>query len=601
VPTIHGEEELIDFRREWTGARMLALVREHGGRLRVNWPIGVGKSHNIDAVIEAATREGNYDLVIALFPTRQLLQERRWVREPPLGVRVVSLQPRPRKRCGPDRDTEWRHFEQAGPGMLGRERICAPCPLRRDCPWPEQYGKRLRNAQVIYGTHAHLERSPNFITQLVHWAKASRALLLLDEVSFLMTSFRRRVSRDELTRFVDVLKGMTPEKQDRQHEAWLYRSELLLRAGTDDLRHTDWWMPPVHPGWALAVQHCGWQVYGKAFTFLGYALRQFGQSPLGSRERDARGNISFAALPSLGCDFVLYSGTAHPELTQFRLGADFASPFDGYRFQHPGTTWYNIASRLGTLTYFPGNADQILDFFAGLVACRLREGRRPLLVAKKRFLRFCAKAMTDRLRALGIKGARIVTGRWRAADLARPHAVPLIGYGEVGTNLFEGFDCAYCLTGYYVTEHVVNAILQDVLASDGHLPIQITTEGHPRRRVAGVVHPGHRVYDVHHLAQLALGQQEMDVVLQAVGRVRPYTRPREVITFQCADHPQLAYTREFQTLGEARQFFEVPHRRAREQQENIARIQSMKARGFTQSDIARELGVSIRTVKRYWK
>ena len=36
--------------------------------------------------------------------------------------------------------------------------------------------------------------------------------------------------------------------------------------------------------------------------------------------------------------------------------------------------------------HFPGNADQILDFFASLVSRRLSEGRRPLLIAKKRFV-----------------------------------------------------------------------------------------------------------------------------------------------------------------------------------------------------------------------
>ena len=60
------------------------------------------------------------------------------------------------------------------------------------------------------------------------------------------------------------------------------------------------------------------------------------------------------------------------------------------------------------------------------------------------------------------------------------------------------------------------------------------------------------------LAQYALDQQELDVVLQAVGRVRPYTRPREVITFQCAAHPQLDYDREFNSIEEARQFFGIP-------------------------------------------
>ena len=140
-----------------------------------------------------------------------------------------------------------------------------------------------------------------------------------------------------------------------------------------------------------------------------------------------------------------------------------------------------------------------------------------------------------------------MTAGWRRATLAAPSVIPVINYGAIGTNLFEGFDCAYCLTGYYVTEQVVNAVVQDVLAADGHIPIRIRTGGTPRRRTAEVVSATDRVYDVARLAHLALGQQELDVVIQAVGRVRPYTRPREVVTFQCSARPDGDYDREFGT------------------------------------------------------
>jgi len=164
----------------------------------------------------------------------------------------------------------------------------------------------------------------------------------------------------------------------------------------------------------------------------------------------------------------------------------------------------------------------------------------------------------------------------------------------------QDFDCAFCLTSFYITEDVMNTVLQDVLASDGHIPIKITTEGIPRRRRAGVIDPSHRAYDIHHLAQLALEQQEMNVVLQTVGRVRPYTRPREVITFQCAGHPQLTYTTEFHSIGEARKFFGITSRRTQSQLQNIEKIKVSKGKGLTQTETAAENGLSVRTVKRYW-
>jgi hypothetical protein len=577
----------------------LELLHESGGRLRINWPIGVGKSYSIDDVIEAAVRGGAYDLVIALFPTRQLVRERRWVQSPPGGVTITILQPRPRQRCGRELDAAWRHFEKAGLGALGRKQMCKQCPKRRGCPWPKQYGKKLRGSRVIYGTQALLECAPTFLAQLKRWARADHVLVVLDEVNLLMTSYRQTIHYEDLVRFVRTLKA-DPAAGYGRHEDWVYRSELLLKAPTEDLRAGDWRMPFIAPKWALAVQECGWGLYHEQFKFLAYDLQEFGRSPLDSRERDAAGNLSFAARPYMGWDFIIYSGTAHPELAAFRLGQDFASPFDGYRFEHPGTLWYNIASRLGVRCYFPANADQVLDFFAGLVARRLREGRRPLLIAKKCFVPLCRDGMTARLRDLGMTEARVITTGLTPEALAPPHVVPLISYGTIGTNLFEEFDTAYCLTGYYVNEEVVNSILQDVLASDGHIAIQITTGGRPRRRTAGVVHADDRVYDVHRLAQLALGQQEMDVVLQAVGRVRPYTRPREVVTFQCARHPHLDYTAEFSSLGEARQFFQIPDRRCRQALQRQEKIRAAREGGLTQEQAAERIAVSLSTVKRYW-
>ena len=597
---VRGETELAAFRSRWTGERVLDLLRTHAGRLLVGWPVGVGKSHNIDSVIEAAVRSGLYDLVVTLAPTRRLIGERRWIVSPPPDLKIVNLRPRPRRRCGA-LDAAWQRFERAGLGGLGREQLCATCPRRRGCYWPDQYGKGLKDAQVVFGTQAQLERAPDFIGQVERSAGARRPLVVLDEVNGLMTSFRRRVAREHLERFTEALRRLPAAQHDKYHQTWLDRCDLLQRATTADLRHPDWKMPFAAPPWALAVQAQGWADHADNFRFIAHELRQLGRSPLDSRERTAAGDLEFAAPPYAGSDVIVYSGTAHPELTRFRLGGEVASPFEGYRFAHPDTKWYNIASRLGARSYFPHNADQVLDFFAGLIARRLSEGRRPLLIAKKCFVPLCVRGLTARLRDLGLAGVRFVTTGWRRATLAAPSVIPIINYGAIGTNLFEGFDCAYCLTGYYVTEQVVNAVVQDVLAADGHIPIRIRTGGTPRRRTAEVVSATDRVYDVARLAHLALGQQELDVVIQAIGRVRPYTRPREVVTFQCSARPDGDYDREFGTLAEARAFFGIPAARTRRRDETAARVRAERARGATQAVAAEVLCVSLRTVKRYWR
>jgi hypothetical protein len=599
MPVISGPKELEDFRKQCDGKRMLNLLQKHSGRLRIDWAVGVGKSHNIDRTIEEAITSKQYDLVIALFPTRQIINERKWVESPPDGIHLVNLRPRPANSCGKDMDWRWKVFEKNGLGALGRSELCGHCLMRPECAWPMQFGKSLEGAQVILGAQAHLERTPYFLDQLARWSKSEKVLVIIDEANFIMRPYKRQIHRSKLEIFVDVLNKLRSRKWRKFHARWLYLCDLLLDAQTVDLRSHEWKFPQVFHDWSLAVQSRGYGQYGDAFFFLAFDLLHFGHSPLESRERSASGDIIFAAVPSVSMDFIIYSGTAHQEFTTFRLGNEFGSPFDNYSFIHPETSWFNIASRLGVRKYFKKNSPQILDFFAALVAKRIRERKRPLLLAKKCFCAFCAHKMETRLRELGVE-AQVVINGWQTDLLRNPNVVPLIHYGMIGTNLFQEFDCAYCLTGYYVTEEAINGILQDLFGSDMSIPLQISIEGRPCRRRAGVRNQEDRIYDLHTLAQHALNHQEMDTVLQAVGRVRPYTKPREVITFQCASHPDLEYTQEFSSIADARNYFDIPDRRSAQTELLCGQIQKARNDGLKQRDAASLLGVSIRTIKRYW-
>jgi hypothetical protein len=600
MPIISGPRKLASFRDHWTGKRMLDLLQQHNGRLRVDWAIGVGKSYNIDLTIEEAVASDCYDLVLALFPTRQIIEERRWIVEPPCHIRVVNLMPRPESSCGRIMNRRWQVFEKNGLGALGRVELCGHCLLRPDCAWPRQFGKSLRGTQVIIGAQAHLERSPYFLDHLTHWANAERVLVILDEANFIMKPFQRKLERGQLQTFVEVLDRFPSKRWDKTTEKWRYLCRLLLEAPTDDLRCHEWQMPWIYHEWSLAVQSFGYSIYGDSFSFLAFDLVHFGRSLLESRERAANGDILFAAVPSVSMDFIIYSGTAQHQFSQYRLGKEFASPFEDYVFTHPETTWFNIASRLGMRRYFEKNSAQIFDFFAELIVRRLRQGKRPLLIAKKCFCALCAQQIEKRLHALGVD-AQVAINGWQPNLLSNAKVLPLIHYGMIGTNLFEDFECAYCLTGYYVTEEAINGILQDLVGSDMKIPLRISIEGRPYRRRAGVLNRKDRIYDLHTLSQQALDHQEMDTVLQAVGRVRPYTKPREVITFQCASHPELEYTREFASIGEARNYFDILDRRSAQIEALRAQVQEARTKGLKQREAAEQLGVGLRTIQRYWK
>lgn len=600
MAVISGPKELTAFRNHWDGKRLLDLLHQYKGRLRVDWAVGVGKSFNIDSVIEEAVVSKQYDLVVALFPTRRIIEERKWVVNPPEGIKIVNLKPRPGNSCGVDMNKRWQIFEKNGLGILGRIELCGHCLYQSECHWPKQFGNSMEGTQVVFGAQAHLERSPYFLGQLAQWTKAETVLIILDEANFIMKPFGRRIEREKLQMFVDVLASIHPQRGRKTHKRWKYLCDLLLTAPTSDLRSHDWKMPWISHAWSLAVQSRGYNIHGDLFYFLAFELSHFGCSPLESRERAANGDILFAAIPSVAMEFIIYSGTAHQQFSEYRLGKEFASPFKDHSFIHPETTWFNIGSRLGARKYFLKNSSQILDFFAGLVARRLLDGKRPLLIAKKCFCTFCANQMEKRLQTLGVD-AHVAINGWHPDLLSKSKVVPLIHFGMIGTNLFQEFDCAYCLTGYYVTEGAVNSIVQDLLGSDMTIPLQISINERPCRRKAGVLNKKDRIYDVHALAQHALDHLEMDTVLQAAGRVRPYTKPREIITFQCAGHPDFDYTKEFCSLGEARQYFDIPGRRDAHTAGLCLQIKDARTKGMKQKEAAVILGVSLRTIQRYWK
>jgi hypothetical protein len=594
---INSPKKLAEFRKHWNGAKVLDLLLQYAGRLRIDWAVGVGKSHNIDGAIEEAIVSGRYDLVIALFPTRRIIEERRWVKNPPTGIKVINLKPRPDSKCGEDLNRRWKVFEKNGMGAWGRVELCGQCIYKSKCFWGQQFGDYIKGSRVIFGAQAHLERSPDFLNLVAQWAEANKVLVILDEVNFIMKSFKRRIKNQHLVDFIDIMER---EPDSEYQNRWVYLCNLLLSASNEDLGSPDWQMPWIDPDWFINIQASGYEVYGDLFHFLAYDLIQFCSSPLESRERTANGDLVFAVVPNITADFIIYSGTSHQKLSEYRLGKDFASPFEAYSFSHPETTWFNIASRLGTKMYFKKNSPQILDFFAALVAKRIREGKRPLLLAKKCFKTFCARKMEERLQKLGIDVQVVIDG-WQEDLLKNDKIVPLIHFGMIGTNLFQEFDCAYCLTGFYVNEEAIDGILQDLLESDRKIPLSISTEGRPLRRRAGVSNKKDRFYDLNTLSQLALDHQEMGTVIQAVGRVRPYTKPREVITFQCADHPDLKYTKEFNNIGEARAYFNIANRKLVNKEILIASIQNARNCGLKQRKTAEQLGVGLRTIQRYWK
>jgi hypothetical protein len=359
----------------------------------------VGKTAWMVDLIVSALASSPYDLVVVLVPRWDILRE--LVQRLPPGLPRTILTPRPRKRCG-DLDGPWVQYERQGLGSLGRAQLCGACPQRATCPWPGQYGSRLRGARLVLATQHHLTLNPAFLVHLQQQARARNVLALLDESNLLVRPVERTLRQDDLQRFLGAqeahLIGTAPPKA--LESQWLELSRLVAQAPTSDLREGTWRFPWVDTEWATGVQAQGLELFGSGFRFLGYELHHFSQSDPGGRERLPNGDVRFAALPHLGSKFVVFNGSMAKELARYRIDPNHArptllAPFAKLQFRHPGTQWFNLNSLAGAAKFFPTNAGRVLDLIATKIARNVIAGKRTLLVSRRSSFRCAASSFAS--------------------------------------------------------------------------------------------------------------------------------------------------------------------------------------------------------------
>jgi hypothetical protein len=294
MKSIRAPQELTTFRQQNSGSKIMDLLQEHGGRLLIEWQIGVGKSFNIDDTISQAIHNSIYDLIIVLAPTRRIINERRWVSSPPSDVAVKNLLPRPSKLCS-ELDEPWSSYESHNLGSLARKELCGNCLNKDDCTWLGQFGKGLAGAQVIFATQTHLERSPYFISQLKRWTGFERTLTILDEANFTIKTSVRTVSRVQLGFLQESLIILSRQSEYPPWvEKWSTYLNILLKAGPYDLECGDWTAPSLSTKATLKLQKLGHDLWGSHYSFIGYELQLLGFSFPSSREIDDQRNLCFS-------------------------------------------------------------------------------------------------------------------------------------------------------------------------------------------------------------------------------------------------------------------------------------------------------------------
>jgi hypothetical protein len=573
-------------------------------RVLGNIAVGVGKSYAADLLLNCPETYEQYDVVIYVAPELNIINERAIVNGQSISlVPFKNLNSRPSVRCGA-LGSEWAEYERQGCSAYAKANLCAKCPhfsdIQNPCKWPYQLATdHLKDVKLFFLTDQRLAETRTLIPFLKKATGAQRMLLILDEAKCLDVTHKVVLSFSELRNFHDAVKathGISPKLK----QVWLTGITTLLAA--NEGLHDDGWAFPKGMQEAASIEGTGIRLFGKKFRYLGYDIGYFACSRTHERWRDSQG-IHFISRPMLSADTLVLGAHLKTPYVAHRMGIDtIHSPFDNIRFSHSGTRFYNIKNGAGMASLFSSkeNMPRIIEFFAALIARNIAAGKTTALVSRNKFTQSCAKMLRERLLSIGLDVDFICEG-FDGLGPPDPRVIPILHYGMLGTNTFIGYETCYCLNSYYRSnDDIINA-LQENLPDPDKIALCIKQDPQKYRRMI-IDDPKHSYSGLDRLGDQYIAKLEADVVLQVVGRVRPFTYPREVIIFQLHDlRSELPGLVEFTSLAEAYVHFGVPHLFEFQKAVTVAQLKERKSGGVSVTKAARAMGISRSTAYRRLK
>lgn len=262
---------------------------------------------------------------------------------------------------------------------------------------------------------------------------------------------------------------------------------------------------------------------------------------------------------------------------------------DNYQIPE-GTQLIRLDNSIGAFGNFTGNIDRLAAFTAMYILARKTQGKQVLLVAKKGQIEQVCEAVNAKLAELCCDFEVVFF-----TDCSLAHHIPITNYGVSGFNSYEHFDCVFTVTTYNAKTEVLQNRLNYFNNYTNSQQISSIDTNYGTRQVAGLLDDFTRK-----LANNILHLEEVSVILQAVGRIRPFTNHnREMVVIYRGDlglgEAVVA------TMDELRGELNLPSYIEYRTQRRLEVVQALLDQGYSRTAIAEQLGVSTKSIQRILK
>ena len=589
-----SEERLESFRGAHLSTGSILDLLKHNKHVQLKVPMGVGKTQAIDNLISSKETFNTFSRVIYLAPTHKILNERELKLKKYYKKKdYIILKPRPRTLCGP-LNSQWSIYEKNGLSLKGKEELCSICINKRTCNWRKPLTKKIKQKKIVLATEQNLIIDPLFLKKIENTSAANKSLFAFDEAKLANNLFHIKISKQQLRNFLDCLQILQRKagRDTKIIQVWITQLKRLINSNHINLQKEFNFISGLQ-NFALELQNIGVSKFGSEFRYIAYELESFKSSKKHERWWAPYGVLVYIARPFIENHTLFLTANTPPSYLADRFGIDnIYSPFQEIKFYHSKTTIYNIKNGAGAKKYFKKNKSHILNFFARLIRQNIINDKKTFLVSKEIFKADVAAYLKKVLLSWGLE-IEFPIDSISIAKIKTPSAtvIPIIHFGEIGTNNLTDYECCYCVCSYNIPEQILSDAIQSTVPPSFKTKVKILLDSKRNRepvveskfwysKIARVAKDYHFVF-------------EIDPVLQAVGRCRFITKPREVILFQSYDfNSEFKTIVEFKTIKEAEGYFKLPPLSYLNNKEWIDELHRKTSNGKSLRAAARELGIS---------